>query len=399
MNSRPIRVLVVLIGIVIASSSAYVLHNLDTQMSSRRAAADALRDQAAELLATIAEVRAGQFAYVARGQSEPFWMSHVASTMPELEKQTAAFAAALASPNAQRSFEAGAGALDNLRALDSRVRDFVKGGTALLAADLIFSDGLESTRTASAQAATALKEELQARGSELTSLRKRQAMVLGAAGAAMLLLMLPLALVPAAASRPVEPAIAIAPAIEPARFEAPLPKAKPAVTPKLITTAQLCGELAQVAETDQLPRLLQRAARVLDASGIIVWVAEPARHCLRAALAHGYEEKAIARMGNIHRDASNATAAAYRTSEVRTVPGDGTSSGALIVPLMTSGGCVGVLSAEMKGGSEKDESSQALASIFAAQLATLVATPSHPSAVAPLGHPQAPTPFKAAAQA
>jgi hypothetical protein len=31
-----------------------------------------------------------------------------------------------------------------------------------------------------------------------------------------------------------------------------------------------------------------------------------------------------------------------------------------------------VLSAEMKGGSEKDESSQALAAIFAAQLATLV---------------------------
>jgi hypothetical protein len=29
----------------------------------------------------------------------------------------------------------------------------------------------------------------------------------------------------------------------------------------------------------------------------------------------------------------------------------------------------------MKGGAERDESSQALASIFAAQLATLVATP------------------------
>ena len=36
---------------------------------------------------------------------------------------------------------------------------------------------------------------------------------------------------------------------------------------------------------------------------------------------------------------------------------------------------VGVLSAEMKGGSEQDERSQALALIFAAQLATLVSPP------------------------
>jgi hypothetical protein len=60
---------------------------------------------------------------------------------------------------------------------------------------------------------------------------------------------------------------------------------------------------------------------------------------------------------------------------VRTVAGDAFTSGAVIVPLMTSDGCIGVMSAEMRGGSEKDESSQALATIFASQLATLVATP------------------------
>ncbi len=40
---------------------------------------------------------------------------------------------------------------------------------------------------------------------------------------------------------------------------------------------------------------------------------------------------------------------------------------------MTPDGCIGVLSTELKNGCEKDESSQALATIFAAQLATLVA--------------------------
>ena len=112
------------------------------------------------------------------------------------------------------------------------------------------------------------------------------------------------------------------PVIEPIRFEAPLPKARAAVTPKLVITAQLCGELARVAESRELPHLLERAARVLDASGIIVWVAEPSRQALVPALAHGYEQRAVARMGRIHRDANNAAAAAYRSSEMRTVAGD-----------------------------------------------------------------------------
>jgi hypothetical protein len=398
MNSRPIRALLVLIAVVIASSAAYVLNNLDTQITQHRSSTDALRDQAAALSASIAEVRAGQSAYVARGQSEPFWMSHVATVMPELERQTSEFAASLTAADAQTALVPGVGALENLRALDARVKEFVKAGTALLAGDLIFSDGLESTRTASAQVAAALTEELQARSNTLDELRRRQVMVAGGAAGAILLLMIPLALTGAAPVKPVAPVMPAAPPVDPVRFEAPLPKAKPAVTPRLVTTAQLCGELARVADGEELPNLLRRAARVLDASGIIVWVVEPARQCLRAALAHGYEEKVIKRMGDIHRDANNAAAAAYRASEVRTVPGDNVKNGALIVPLMTSDGCVGVLSAEMKGGSEKDESSQALAAIFAAQLATLVATPGHPNTGAAFGNPSSAPPMKAAAR-
>ena len=64
-------------------------------------------------------------------------------------------------------------------------------------------------------------------------------------------------------------------------------------------------------------------------------------------------------------------------AEVRTVAGEekSTNSAELVTPMMTPEGCVGVLSTELKNGCEKDESSQALATIFAAQLATIVATP------------------------
>lgn len=387
MNLRLVRIALVAIAIAVVSASTYVLKDLDAKIESSRISSDVLRQQAATLKSTIADVRAGQFAYVARGQGETFWMSHVASLLPLLQKQAAEFSSSLTTPVAQAAFEPAMAALENFKTLDARVRELVQGGNSLLAADLIFSDGLESTTNASVQVATALQDELQVRINGAQSLRSRQLAIAGGAAAGVLLLLVAVALAGEGSGKPAEAETAATPVIEPIRFEAPLPKAKPAVTPKLITTAQLCSELSRVVDSRQLSHLLERAARVLDASGIIVWVAEPSRQALMPALSHGYEPRTVARMGSIHRDANNAAAAAYRSAETRTVTGDATTSGAVIVPLMTSEGCVGVLSAELRGGAEKDESSQALASIFAAQLATLVATPA------------AAMPMKAAAQA
>lgn len=375
MNPRLIRVLIVVIAIAIALTGTYFLKHIDADINAQRSGTDALRTQAAALSATIADLRAGQFAYVARGQGEAFWMSHVESLMPALQKQTSAFGASLTSASAQSAFESASAALENFRTLDAKVKEFVQSGNPLLAGDMIFSDGLESTGTAVTQITTALNEELQHRNNSMAALRTRGLAVLGGGFAVIFLMTMGLAITGEAAAKAAEPE-AVAPAPEPVRFEAPLPKARAAITPKLLSTAQLCAELARVAESKQLPNLLERAAKVLDATGMIVWVAEPSRQTLLPAIAHGYEDKAVARMGSIHRDANNAVAAGYRSSEVRTVAGDAFTNGAMIVPLMTSDGCVGVLSAELKGGSEKDESAQALATIFASQLATLVATPS-----------------------
>jgi len=377
MNSRTIRILLVGIGVVIGNAAAYFLNDIDTKINAQRTAVETLRDRAKTLSISIADVRAGQVAYVARGQGEAFWMAHVESLLPALQKHTTEFGSWLTAPGALTAFEAAAGALENFRTLDGRVKEFVANGNALLAADVIFSDGLESTATASTQVTAALNAELQARAGRLAEMRGNQLTILGGAAGGILLLMLGLAFMESS-QKPAEPQV-IAPVIEPVRFEAPLPKAKPAITPKLVITAQLCRELARVVDTDELPELMARAARVLNASGIIVWVVDPLRRDLSPVISHGYSDQTVTRMGRIHSDANNAAAAAYRSAEVRTVGGNGATNGAVIVPLMTPEGCIGVLSAEMKGGSEKDESSQALATIFAAQLATLVSPP--PAAV------------------
>jgi CHASE3 domain sensor protein len=391
MNSRVVRLLIVIIGIAIGLSAGYLFSNVDKDINAQRTRENALRDEAAALAATISDARAGQMAYVARGQGEAYWLSRVESLTPILQKRAAEFGALLTAPEARNDFEAATGALENFRTLDVKVRESVRSGNALFAADMIFSDGLESMATASTKLTAALNHELQYRSADMASVRNRQLAIAGGGAGAILLLMVGLALVGGGSAKSAEPEAATAvPAVEPIRFEAPLPKARAAVTPKLLTTAQLCRELSRVVDSGALPHLLERAARVLDASGIIVWVAEPSRQRLVPALSHGYDDRTVTRMGSIHRDANNAAAAAYRLSEVRTVAGDASTNGAFIVPLITNDGCVGVLSAEMKAGCEKDESAQALATIFASQLATLVATPS----AAPL-----PVPVKIAAQA
>ena len=47
----------------------------------------------------------------------------------------------------------------------------------------------------------------------------------------------------------------------------------------------------------------------------------------------------------------------------------GNSGGALVAPILTPDGCVGALSAEIRHGAETSEAVQALAEIFAANLA------------------------------
>ena len=77
-------------------------------------------------------------------------------------------------------------------------------------------------------------------------------------------------------------------------------------------------------------------------------------------------------LGTISTDANNATAASWRSGELVAIPGESDSPGALVTPIITSDGCVGVLAAELRHGREMREDVRALATIFSAQLSTVV---------------------------
>ena len=140
--------------------------------------------------------------------------------------------------------------------------------------------------------------------------------------------------------------------------------------------ASLCADLARVVDTRALPSLLDRTALLLDASGIILWIADPDGRELNPIFAQGYPQQLVNRLGTISRDAENATAAAFRTSLLQTVMADEISGGAIAAPLVTPGGCVGVMAAEVRHDSEREAATLAAATIVAAQLATLVGPPS-----------------------
>jgi hypothetical protein len=140
--------------------------------------------------------------------------------------------------------------------------------------------------------------------------------------------------------------------------------------------AALCSDLARVIDTHALPAILERAATVLDAPGIVLWIADPDGQELSPIVTHGYPQQLVSRLGTIQRDAQNATASAFRTSLLQTVRTDAISNGAIAAPLVTPAGCVGVMAAEVRHSGESDAAKLAVATIVAAQLATLVGPPS-----------------------
>ena len=141
--------------------------------------------------------------------------------------------------------------------------------------------------------------------------------------------------------------------------------------PDLAAAADLCTALSRIDSVRALPDMLARAAALLDASGVILWMG--AGEDLYAAASHGYDPRMISRLGAIPRHAENATAAAWRTGQLRTVPGDMMSNGAIVAPMFGPDGCIGVLAAEVRNAREEDAAARALTSIVAAQLATVVA--------------------------
>jgi len=390
MKSRAVRLALLSLFVGASGATAYLFWVGEWRSRSEVQVARSFDERAGAAERDLLELRAAQQAYVAAGQGDQFWASKVASDTTRLRDTLSALRADATSLPAQSALDNASSALQDFEQLDHRARDYARAGQKLVASDLIFADGFEISGAVASSIGQARTSERQAHDEAARAGRQRE---LAAAGGTVLagLLVMTLLVPPVQAKQlPIAtPTLTPVPAASENVADGPgrgldetwNSTRPPAGTQASIDAldingiASLCSDLARVTDTGALPAMLERTAIVLDAPGIVLWIADPDGRELSPIVTHGYSPKTVARLGTILRDSENATASAFRTSLLQTVKADAVSNGAIAVPLVTPAGCVGVMAAEVRHEGEQDSAKLAAATIVAAQLATLVGPP------------------------
>jgi hypothetical protein len=379
MPTRGVGLLVVLTVVIAAGTLAQDLR-FDSALSREHTLIQTLDREAGWFPATVANLRAAQAGYIATGQDADYWIGQVNAISGELEAAIRRRRAA--APEAtRRQYDSAATALAAFVAVDGRARSFVRAEQRLLASDLIFvesvqaftqmTDALEAARTSEAAAS-------EARVNRLRMLRVGLNGVATAFVVAVALffwrgMMSQTGLPEPLQSIGVTPPSPAARMIPPPPPPVPAPTVAPAAELSLAEAAALCGDLAKVVDTRDVPPLFDRAAAVLSAKGAVLWVADSGGSMLRPSLTHGYSDRVVARLGMLTADADNLTSLAYRSMRPQSVNGGSPESpGAIAVPLLSSTGCVGVLAAETRQ-QQPGHDVLPVAQMIAAQFATLVA--------------------------
>ena len=392
---------------IVIGGVAFLLFSTERNIAARRSAFQTFDDRAADVTATLHEAEAAQQAYVAVEQdAEPRVGALVDAASARVEAMHS-----LAFDNRTRL--ALAEAESRIRALgdvDRRIRDYVTSGERLMANDVIFGEGRKTAGEAIRFVGDARQAERLASTSVEASARDLQISAL--AGAAALVALIVGLLATARVPQPPDTVEVGHDALSPIA-----PEPRPAMADETIArvtdetrlpvtgrsggpvgsetadrtidadlqrdgnrrseygtdlkaVAELCTELGRASTAGHLQNLLARLATGMEASGLVVWLVDADSGNLRPVLAYGYSEQTLTRMAEIPPSADNAAAAAYRTGALQIVRSRSTDvSSAIVAPLLSCEGCIGVLTAEISGSIKPSDALRAVATILAAQLA------------------------------
>src|SRR4051794_6046986 len=159
--------------IAIAAAAFFVIRS-ERQIATLTSSARGFDLHARETTDGCAELRAGIEAYVAAGQGAAFWMSSVATMTERVKAAVKSLrVSARGAPGRQALMEAEA-TLADFESTEKRIREYLKAGDRLMAADVVFAEGGDRASIAGRQVETARQAELQALDADEAELRRQQ---------------------------------------------------------------------------------------------------------------------------------------------------------------------------------------------------------------------------------
>ncbi|HUL74189.1 MAG TPA: GAF domain-containing protein [Vicinamibacterales bacterium] len=372
MGRRGFGVLFVL-TLVIGVGTIVQDYRFDLLLEREREAAAALDRRIGSIEVALADLRTAEAGYVATGQGSSFWIGRATDLFDQTDSTITALRSSTTSTDAATHYDAALAALRDLKGIDAHARADVTADRRYEASDRVFTDSRDANERLTAEVGAARNSEQAASAAKLARISQLR---LGMNGVAMLFVLAVAVFFwrarPAVAAE--SAATASGPDL-PLRLTVPAPQPSPQPVVRdvsLSQAAELCVDLARVMDGRDVPALLERAAAVLGAKGVILWMTDSSGALLRPSVAHGYSDRVLTKMGTLQVDGDNATSLAFRTLRGQTINAAGAStSGAIAVPLITSSGCVGVLAAEVNRPRPTPDTLD-VARIIAAQLAVLV---------------------------
>jgi hypothetical protein len=406
MNNRGVAV-IFLLTLLTALVALYQDTRFDARLAQQHTLAITAERELGSLDVALASVRAAQSTYVPGSQNLEAAFGRVTALLDTMESTLQARQKAASSPEVAARYDGALQSLAEVRNVDVRARAALSRADGLNSSHLITTDGAQSVDNLTAEVAQArtLEQQRAAAAAERLSLMRS-----GATALAMLVLIAVIAVMARALARrgpastaqmirELPPPVKSGPvsitqvhasmATTPAAgwpvvsatatptsgiaVSAPAAAAAPAIKPAtLAATAELCVDLARLLDGRDVPALLARASDVLDAKGIMIWSADAASEELRPSLAHGYSDKVLRKLQPLAMADENITSQTFRTMRPQTMNGNhGGDTMAIAVPLISTGGCVGVMAAEIRH-SRSQADIMALARIIAAQFATII---------------------------
>ena len=419
MKNRFVRIALVVLALAAQAAAGFFVSRAENGQAAARAALASLARDVGRAQAALGDLRGAQTGLVANGQDPSYWVPKVAALTKDSAAALETIDRGQLAAEAAQDLAAAEGALAEFARIFDRVRDLLATDQPLTASSLAFGDAAGRLSTAGGALASVVPSQSLAVDRDAARTRPLEGLALAGASVltlAGLLLLLPRTSPVTASAEPGSPAAGLAmPLAVPTaadlgalgrsgfdldiRSAAALPptelppeqahESEQAIVDDLqretelrlnteaqvdlAAAARLCGDLARVKDGSQLPALLARAAELVDASGIVLWLAGPEGTVLRPAASVGYSDQTLSRMKTLSGRSDNAVSVAFREGRMEVVGGSKDRNGAVVVPVVTAGRCAGAMAVEIRHGAESSPSVQAVVTIIAAQLASLVA--------------------------